>query len=365
MPDLGKLELIRIRGFKSIRDASLQLRPLNVLIGPNGAGKSNFISFFKLMNNLVEKNLQLFVAQQGGAEKMLFFGQKTTDAIEFYLEFMPNAYSGKLVPTTTGGLVFADEQCLFHGDKVGYQGGTKRYKLAAPGASESGLPAHPNTRTAAGHTVGYLQSWRIYHFHDTSESARVKKPVNINDFYLLRPDASNLAAFLFHIRNRPEYARIVATIQRVAPFFQDFILEPDPGDQQQIRLRWKHKGTDAYFDANDFSDGTLRFICLCTLLLQPDLPLTILIDEPELGLHPYALDILAGMLKSASLRTQLIVSTQSVTLSNQLNYDAFIIVERENNETRFRRLAEDEVKQWFDEYAVGDLWVKNLLGATP
>ena len=174
-----------------------------------------------------------------------------------------------------------------------------------------------------------------------------------------------MAAFLYSIQDTPEYERIVQTIQRVAPFFHDFILVSDKNNKEQIRLRWKHKGSDAYFDANGLSDGTLRFICLTALLLQPELPKVILLDEPELGLHPYALQILAGMLKSASNGAQIIVSTQSVTFANQFGWQDIIIVDQKDGESLFNRIKEEEIKPWLEDYAIGDLWEKNLIGGTP
>lgn len=265
-------------------------------------------------------------------------------------------------------MIFESESCQFFGSEVGYLGGTKSFSLAKAGSEESGLPSQPGTRTAPEHVVRYLRDWKVYHFHDTSETAKVKQPGNIRDAARLRPDASNLAAFLYFVRygrKSPAYEKIVSTIQRVAPFFHDFVLEPEPDNANSIRLRWKHRGTDAYFDASDLSDGTLRFICMATLLLQPELPTIILLDEPELGLHPYAIQLLASIMRSTASETQIIASTQSVTLANQLDHQDLIVVDRVEEASRFRRLSDDEVKPWLDEYGVGDLWEKNLIGGTP
>lgn len=365
MGRFGKLDRMRVAGFKSIERMELELRPLNVLIGPNGAGKSNFIGFFKLVNQILAKNLQYHVAQQLGADKLLFFGRKRTSSIDFYLEFTPNAYETKLAPDAAGGLVFASESCRFFGSRIGYSGGTKIKSLAPAGAKESGLPDRPHTASAAGHVAGYLQDWKVYHFHDTSESARVKQPGRIDETDRLMPQADNLAAFLRSIRETPAYKLIVRNIQRVAPFFLDFVLEPERDNPKLIRLRWKHRGSEETFDASDFSDGTLRFICLTTLLLQPNLPTIILLDEPELGLHPYALHLLAGMMRTASGKTQIIASTQSVTLANQFSWEDLIIVDRVNDASQFRRLSEQEVTAWLDEFAIGELWEKNVIGGTP
>jgi len=142
-------------------------------------------------------------------------------------------------------------------------------------------------------------------------------------------------------------------------------LESERDNPQSIRLRWKHRGSDDTFDASDFSDGTLRFICLTTLLLQPRLPTIILLDEPELGLHPYALHLLAGMMRAASANTQIIASTQSVTLANQFSCEDLIIVDRVNDASQFRRLDEQELADWLDEYSIGELWEKNIIGGAP
>ncbi len=356
---------MQIAGFKSIEQMDLNLNSLNILIGANGAGKSNFISFFKFINNLLEKNMQFYVAQQLGADKLLFFGRKRTSAMELYLEFTPNAYDAKLAPDATGGLVFEKEFCWFFGDRIGYMGGTKRTDLAPPGAKESGLPDRPHTASAAGHVTGYLRDWKVYHFHDTSESAKVKQPGRIDEADVLLPQADNLAAFLRSIRDTPAYKLIVHNIRRVAPFFLDFVLESEKDNPKLIRLRWKHRGSEDTFNAGDFSDGTLRFICLTTLLLQPNLPTIILLDEPELGLHPYALHLLAAMMRTASDKTQIIASTQSVTLANQFSWEDLILVDRINDASRLRRLTEEEVEQWLGEYAIGELWEKNILGGTP
>lgn len=106
-------------------------------------------------------------------------------------------------------------------------------------------------------------------------------------------------------------------------------------------------------------------MCLVTALLQPEPPSTIIIDEPELGLHPYAITLLGGLLRSASTRMQIIVSTQSVPLLNEFSIDDLIVVERDNEVSVFKRLDEDEFSGWLDNYSVGELWEKNILGGRP
>jgi predicted ATPase len=185
----------------------------------------------------------------------------------------------------------------------------------------------------------------------------------------LRSDAGNLAAYLYLLSevDRACYDRIVASIRLIAPFFDDFSLRPSPLNPDKIRLEWSETGSDIVFGASALSDGTLRFMALATLLLQGNhsLPTVILLDEPELGLHPYAIVVLGSLLKSVSKQTQVIVSTQSVTLVNQFEPQDIIVVERSHHATVFRRFGEAEVASWLDDYGMGDLWEKNVLGGRP
>ena len=363
MAKLGRLQHIELSGFRSIKQLSLDLAPLNILIGANGAGKSNFISFFKFMNKLLEKELQLHVRTQlNGADRALYFGRKVTDKLSIDLHFPPNSYRTTLVPTNDDTLVFVEESALFHGDEAGYAGGTKQHPLAGAGALETGLPP-PGFGTPAEHVARYLRDWKVYHFHDTSDTAKVKGAYSIHATERLMPQGDNLAALLHHLKDTENYQRIVRAIQRVAPYFHDFIFQPEANDL--IRLRWKHKGSDDYFDGTMLSDGTLRFICMATLLLQPSLPTMILLDEPELGLHPFAMQLLAAMMRSASENTQIIASTQSVTLANQFGWQDIVVVDQDSNGSQFRRLQEKEVACWLDQYKLGEVWEMNALGGTP
>jgi predicted ATPase len=356
---MSKLEQIGLKGFKSIKKLDLKLRSLNILIGPNGAGKSNFIDFFRLMNKLVQKDLQFFIAQQGGADVFLHFGRQVTDSLEITLSFQSHRYLCSLVAAQTGQFIFKTEYCE---GMTELMDGTGQQVLASAGDKESGLSQKSAVTKQIAH---YLSDWQVYHFHDTSETAKVKQSCSIYDNERLRPQAENLAAFLFSIQDTEQYKKIVEIIQRVAPFFQDFLLKPEKTAPERIRLRWKHRGTDEYFDANALSDGTLRFICLSTLLFQPNLPLMILLDEPELGLHPYAIQLLAGMMRSVAHQTQIIASSQSVVLANQFDWQDLVIIELVDNASQFKRISEQQVKVWLNEYGVGDLWEKNLIGGNP
>jgi len=354
------LSRIEVEGFKSIRQLGLDLKSLNVLIGANGAGKSNFISVFGMLRHLIEERLQSYVAQAGGADALLHFGRKQTSRLMLQLEFKPDelGYRVELEPSATDALFFEEEIC-------GRSQGLTRTLGLGSGHTETRMRKTLNADFQR--VLERLQNWRVYHFHDTSASAKVKQTQDIGDNEVLRPDASNLAAFLFLLRTKhPEsYQRIVATIRLVAPFFDDFRLRPSPFNEQKLLLEWSERNSDAYFNAHALSDGTLRFICLATLLLQPTLPSLVLIDEPELGLHPYAVQVLAGLVRSASHRTQVILSTQSVTLVNQLAPEDLVVVDRKEGASVFHRISEDDMKDWLDDYSLGELWEKNILGGRP
>ena len=357
------LEQISVVGFKSIRELrDFKIRQLNILVGANGAGKTNFISLFKFLSQLIEKRLQIFVAKSGGADVFLYFGRKVTDEIIVSLEFgdgsKANGYQVKLTPSVKGNLVFADER---------FWAIDRRYstppELFGQGHEEAKLPESGLVTDLS----NVLPNWRVYHFHDTSDAAHVKQIGKIGDNANLKSDAANLAAYLYLLRNNysAHYQQIVSIIRLVAPFFDDFVLRPMPENKSKIRLEWRELGSDDYFDSSYFSDGTLRFICLATLLLQPQLPSLVIIDEPELGLHPYAINVLADMLHSASTKSQVIVSTQSVPLINQFQPEDIIVVDRESRQSVFQRLNSAELDQWLEEYGLGELWEKNIIGGRP
>jgi predicted ATPase len=154
-------------------------------------------------------------------------------------------------------------------------------------------------------------------------------------------------------------------VQLAAPFFDDFLLYPEPDNLDRIRLRWRHKKSEENWDISQLSDGTLRFICLSTLLLQPNSPDLIIIDEPELGLHPAAMELLVEMIRSVATKSQVIISTQAVSMVNQFAPEEIIVVEREKDESVFNRKNSKELEMWLDEYSMGELWEMNVIGGRP
>ncbi|ANZ36251.1 chromosome segregation protein SMC [Lentzea guizhouensis] len=356
------LESIEIEGYTSIRDTRVELGKLNVLVGANGAGKSNFIHALEMLGRIVDQRLGLFVGLNGGASALLHRGDGTAH-IKLRLNAPPNAYEAVLVPA-------ANDELIFEREAVEFQGlGHDRPWTSGLGSGQRETRLAESQEPVAGYVKELLRGCRVYHFHDTSRDAPVKQMVPTADNIKLRDDAGNLAAVLLALRNgssveeQASYKRIVGTIRLVAPFFRDFVLERERGDH--LRLRWTQNDSDAVFSADQMSDGTLRFVCLATLLLHPWPPALVVLDEPELGLHPSAIVHLAELLRRASVHSQVIIATQSVTLMNQFELGDLIVVERVAGASVLTRPNADELQDWLAEYSLGELWEKNLLGGRP
>ncbi|MCX7276169.1 MAG: AAA family ATPase [Burkholderiales bacterium] len=358
--DSNQLSRLVLRGYKSIAECDLSLGAINVLIGANGAGKSNFIGFFKLIGRILEKQLQVYVGDVGGPDAVLHYGRKKTESLEAELYFGNNGYRFKLKPTQDNRMMFAHEALWWN---------VKGEWHPSSGHFETAFQEKNGHGQIWAHTVPAMRSWRVYHFHDTSTSAMVKQVHGVNDYAYLRDDARNLAAFLNGLKqhHNAHYQRIVKSIQMVAPFFGDFLFRPYAGNAEKIQLEWTEIGQDVPFTASALSDGTLRFICLTAVLLQPEdfMPATILIDEPELGLHPFAITMLGAMMKSTSQQHQIIVSTQSVELVNEFDLEDLIVVDKRGGASAFQRPDGKALHAWLADYSLGDLWKKNILGGRP
>ncbi|MFA5669243.1 MAG: AAA family ATPase [Balneolaceae bacterium] len=350
------LQNIKIEGYKSIKKMDLKLSPINILIGSNGVGKSNFISFFKLVNNIYEQRLQQY-SLKSGVDNLLHYGRKNTNEIKGYLNFGNNAYEFNLLPTDEGAFFIGREDSLLN-----YQ--TQYSKtFYDENIKESQIKGSSTQRNK--YLSEHLESYKIYHFHDTSSAAPLRKSANINDNRLLRAEGDNLPAFLYYLQEKhPKHFKIIEmVIQSVFPFFDRFELAPFFLDENTIELEWFEKEHPEHpFYSRHLSDGTLRFIALATLFLQPNLPKTIIIDEPELGLHPFAISKLAGLIKKASVTSQVIIATQSVNLVNEFSADDIIVANREDNQTVYKRQSEESLKSWLDVYSIGELWEKNVIG---
>ncbi len=364
------LKKIEIKGYRSIKGVELDLRALNILIGPNGAGKSNFVSFFKMLNEMMGGRLQQYIGTSGRGQSLLYFGPKVTPQLDGRLEFEADNgtdwYHMRLFHAAGDTLIFAEETLQF------LQTGYANPKVVPLGAG------HQETRIGEEATRGeqtarvirhLLNQCRVYHFHDTSPTARVRQYGYINDNRWLMPDAGNLAAMLYAYRERSivVYRRIVSTIRKIMPEFEDFDLAPSRLNQNEILLNWRKRGHDYLFGPHQISDGSLRAMAICTLFLQPedDLPGVIILDEPELGLHPHALELVAGLVQAASARTQVIAATQSQNFLNYFEPSEIITVEPLDGQSVFRRLDAEQLKVWLEDYSIGELWQRNVLGGGP
>ncbi len=366
---MARLKNIVIEGFKSIKELDLELRPLNVMIGANGAGKSNLVSFFKMLNEMMGERLRHFIATSGRAQSLLHYGPKKTPQITASLVFDvdngEDTYVLRLFHAAVDTLIFAEERLEFR--QTDWVGGPQVVDLGV-GHQETGIKKAAEEDNPVARVFRHLlNNCRVYQFHDTSPEAKVRQYCYVDEDRWLMPDAGNLAAVLYKLKSSEDskaYHRIVGTIRQIAPYFDDFDLEPRG---REITLNWREIGSDQLFGPHQISDGTLRAMALITLLLQPigDLPDLIVIDEPELGLHPFAKNILAALMKKASHHCQLIVATQSAGLLDGFDPEDIVVVERGESGSMFVRQDAEKLKDWLGEYTLGELWEKNVLGGGP
>ncbi len=363
------LKHVKIEGFKSIKSLDLDMEPINILIGANGAGKSNFISLFTFLRNLSEGKLQTYTEINGFANAFFHFGSKVSPKIEIDIDVNINGYHVVFEHgVSDDSLVFAREYCTIQTSSNKFPiRGNKGESGLLPGSAAASSNVQKYTRE-------YLEECRVYHFHDTGAKAGFKQASDVNSSDFLYSNAANLGAFLYRLKSSSNelfiksYQDIVTTIKTVAPYFHDFYLEPrGEENEEKILLKWFHRDNEEPFSANQLSDGTARFICMATLFLQPMSlrPKSIVLDEPELGLHPAALEVLAELVKSASKENQVICSTQSVTFANQFEAKDFIVVDQEKGVSTFSRIDEKELKSWLEDFSMGDIWTKNLIGGRP
>lgn len=365
-----KLEKLSVRGFKTIRELTdFEPTNLTILIGPNGAGKSNFISFFRMMSWILTPpgQLQLYVAEQGGANALLYNGSRTTPQLSATFRFARDnsfsEYEFRLFHAAGDTLIYAEEKFRFrkkeYADRPapGLGAGHREPELLAKAAQDN---------QTARIILDTFRRMVVHQFHNTSVTARIRGKWSESDNRFLKEDAANIAPFLLRIRDRhpQHYSAIEETIRLILPFFGSFELY---GESDSVLLRWRERGSDQIFDASQASDGMLRIIALVALLRQPeaDLPNVLILDEPELGLHPFAIEVLAGLLESAAKSVQVIVATQSVSLIDRMSPNNIVVVERGDTGTTFKRLDEDGLEAWLGDYTLSELWEKNVVGGRP
>lgn len=346
------IDYIEIEGYKSIKRQQIKMSNINILIGSNGAGKSNFISFFEFLGQVYQQKSQQFVALAGGIDRILHQGNITAKSIKIYLSFEQekSGYGFEMLKNDTS-FIIKYEDLLYE------QNLKKSFELS----QESQLK-HKNDIFAKS-VKTYLDGLRRYHFHDTGAKSPFNQASHIqNDAYFLYERGENLAAFLYKVKqDHPKvYYRMIQVIRSIAPFFNDFYLKPN--ENGFVTLQWRANANSYLYGISDLSDGTLRFIALTVLFLQPNLPLTLIIDEPELGLHPTAINKLSGLIQSAANRgTQVILATQSTDLISYFTPEDIVTVDQKNGESIFQRLDGAGLEQWLEDYTLGDLWKRNII----
>lgn len=369
------LKSLSIAGYRSYSNDfeknTVTLNNINIIIGANGAGKSNFISFLEMVSYMMTRGLRSYVSKQGGAQSLMHFGPKETEQIRGELHIHDSVdekediYSFALEQSATNQLFFANEKMQYQ-DRWHPNPFIRDFGV---GQFESGMPDYSDSTIRT--LRNYLEQLRVFHFNDTSISSRIRSSTNITDSAYLRSDGGNIAAFLYRMREDPDtvryYERIIRHIRIIMPQFLDFFFTPDPNGG--LSLNWRQDNSEEVFGPHQLSDGTLRFIALTTLLLQPPktAPMTIILDEPEIGLHPYAISILAKEIRMASNTSQIIVSTQSPLLLNEFECEDIIVAEysNESHSTILNRPKKSKLAEWLKEYSLGELWQKNVLGGLP
>lgn len=347
---------IHIQGYKSLKDVEVELGELNVLIGANGSGKSNFLNFFNFLLAIRREGLGLEVAKGGGVNSFLHYGRKTTKELKWDILFSREEFEYKAALTPSNGeyFVFASEVANMMGAD---------YKLGA-GHKESKIRAQTNEIGNLSLAIVIdLDGIATYHFHDTSVNSPLNQPSSTDLKHLrLRQHGENIAGFLYTLKaHAPKrYKLLLKTVASIAPYFLEFRWQ-ELGQQKQS-LTWVSRYSDEVFRFTDFSDGTQRFIALCCVFLQEDLPDTIVIDEPELGLHPTAIAKLVGLMRSAVGRgAQVITATQSTDFVDYFQPEEILTADQQMGVTQLHRLSAPDWKKWLEDYSLGDLWSQGII----
>jgi predicted ATPase len=378
-----KLKQITIQGFKSFdqEGATIRFGEVTVLLGANGVGKSIVVSFFKMLNFMAAGAFQTYVAEQGFANSLLHYGGNEHDQIggKFELVDGNDQYftSFTIAKVSSDHLMFSAEG-LESIDEFGQSTSLGRTKSLTRETSFLQLSEDNDPEEEEEHyhpMTAFLGRCKVFHFHQTNAIAKIRGRSYIGDNHRLDHEAGNLGAFLYALKENPAYRwhydRIVRQIKQAMPQFGDFDLHPDGANPNYIALNWRDNSLnpDYLFGPHQISDGSLRFMALTTLLMQPKelLPKVIVLDEPELGLHPSALAYLGGMIHLASQHCQVVIATQSQRLVDEFEVENIVILERDpkRNATVVSYKTEEELAGWLERYSLSELWEKNVIGGQP
>jgi len=367
------LESLSLQGFRSIKELDkFKLGPITVLIGANGSGKSNLIGFFRMMNDMMLGGLQSFLQGGGGSSNFLHFGPARTRFLHATLVFRSESglytYRFGLEFAAVDRLMFVNEEANFQKEEGR---NPVRLSIANNEPVESTLSRYLDPPFKAHQSVKrFLDGTRVFHFHDTSMTSRMRNHCEQDDSLHLRSEGGNLAAVLLRLNKEfpANYRRVVNGVNTVFPELKDFYLEPTTSNGASLLLRWRPTSNPTeIFGPAHLSDGTLRMMALVTLfnLPEPMAPRMIILDEPELGLHPAAEAYLASLIRSASTQTQVLLSTQSATLVDHFKPSEVVVVEMHEGASTFNRLDAEKLGHWLKRYTLGEAWRKNVFGGRP
>jgi predicted ATPase len=304
-------------------------------------------------------NLQIYIGRAGGANSLLYYGAKTTLFIDGRLSFTTeagiNSYAFRLIHGAPDTFVFGSENVTFKA--TGFSGAPFVEEFGA-GHKESRLP-HWTDPAAQGSPPafarGMLSKIRYFQFHDTSNEARIRGMARVDNNRSLFHNAGNVAAVLLRLRHEfPRcYNDVVGRVRTGVPPFRDFVLEPE---HDQVLLEWTDVHRGHRFGPHQLSDGSIRLIALHTLLALPPpmIPAVIIIDEPELGLFPRAIETLVDAIRAASQRSQIILATQSNRLVRYLHAPSVICCAWRAGESTIERLSPADEFLFLDDYTLGD-----------
>lgn len=392
------IQKIRLDGFLSFAPGSpeFELRDLNVLIGPNGSGKSNFIEALELLS-ATPSNLAKVVRVGGGAGEWIWKGDTVKSSAEIDVVLKEGTPTGRPIRyrielTEVGNRLEVIDEAIEEVEPVpgksdvffyyrfqrgrpmisvrdseAVDGAVKRQLQRAhlaPDQSVLGQRKDPEQYpevTWTGQRLGSIQTFREWTFGRSGPLRTPQSALLPEDQLLV--DNSNLALLL----NEIEHAGGVRFDILLRDFFPRFQRMSTRISGGAVQFYLHETDFDRPISATRLSDGTLRFIALLALLLSPSPPPLLCIEEPELGLHPDAVALVADLLVDASKRTQLIVTTHSDALVSALTNqpDAIVACERPGAGTELRRLDPKKLAVWLDDYRLGDLWRMGELGANP
>jgi predicted ATPase len=401
-------DYIKIERFRTFKKVELEMPRLAVLIGPNGGGKSNLLDLLMLMAEAGRGELAVGVNKRGGFRNIAFGFDSSH---EVRVEFRFREALGQVSQTLTLPMSEAPEkEALDIRFRVGLRGlgvnfrvSEEHLRVESPDGPADGLeidrdergtefrkriesiPMFEEQKLVESVELAifqvrdkdkYEESWAVlrqfqgmvfYRDIDVGPESPVRQPALVTTGIRLSPDGRNLSSALYSIQQEyPDvWGEILEILKTAYPGFAK-ITVPAGGGDGKVHLRWFEEPYQREgVTANLLSDGTLKLLCLIAILMSPDPPPLICIDEPELGLHPDWIKLVAEMLQSASARTQLIVATHSPQIVAGLDPEQVIVTEKIDGETNLTRLERRDLEKWLKDFNLSDLWLAGHLGGHP